>query len=294
MFNKNTVTSNIIKSFSENIGFPVYTAEELQKMYQAFDVDPKSTDRRVFDTESMSHHTQHEIIKLLKMMDISKKDLFLDAGCGNGAPTRLIAKLYGCRIIGFDINPNQITKAEECNHLENVNHLIDLSVKDVHNLDFPEESFDKIFHNETICHWMYKKHALEGLLKILKKGGVMGFHDWAKGDKGDLNEAGGDFPGTYSEGIWFQNTIEETKSLLEEVGFTVLHFEDTTNIVDRGLRARLREIQMSKVYLEATSEEYFHKTTRYFKVMIETHYDYLRYGRFLCANNSENKKLELR
>ena len=77
MFNKDTVTKNIIKSFSENIGFPVYSAEELQKMYQVFGVDPKSTDRRVFDTESMSHHTQHEIIKLLKMMDISKKDFLV-------------------------------------------------------------------------------------------------------------------------------------------------------------------------------------------------------------------------
>jgi cyclopropane fatty-acyl-phospholipid synthase-like methyltransferase len=130
---------------------------------------------------------------------------------------------------------------------------------------------------------MDKKVALAELYKTLKKGGIMGFHDWAKGNKGDLNSAGGGFPGTYAEDVWFQNSIEETKGLLEKVGFTVLHYEDTTDIVDRGLRARLRELQMSKVYLKSAPEEYFYKTIRYFKVMIETHYDYLKYGRFLCV-----------
>lgn len=286
MFNKDIVTKNIIKSYSENIGFPVYTAEELQRLYQVFGVNPKSTDRRVFDTESMSHHLQSEVIKLIKMMNINKDDLVLDAGCGNGAPTRLIAKICGCKIKGFDINPNQIKKAEACNRFEGADHLIELAVKDIHNLDFPEETFDKIFHNETICHWMDKKTALAGLLKVLKKGGFMGFHDWAKGEKGDLNDAtGGDFPGTYAEGIWFQNSIEETRKLIEKAGFFVLRCEDTTDIVDRGLRARLRELQMSKVYLKGASEEYFLKSISYFKVMIETHYDYLRYGRFLCVKN---------
>lgn len=283
IFNEQKVVENIIKSYSENIGFPVYTAEELQRLYQAFGVDPKSTDRRVFDTESMSHHTQSEVIKLIKMMNITKDDLVLDAGCGNGAPTRLIAKICGCKIIAFDINPDQIKKAIDCDHLEGVAHLIERQIKDVHNLDYPENLFDKIFHNETICHWMDKKVALIGLYKILKKGGIMGFYDWVKGNKGDLNSAGGDFPGTYAENIWFQNSIEETKELLEKVGFTVLHYEDTTDIVDRGLRARLRELQMSKVYLKSAPEEYFYKTIRYFKVMIQTHYDYLRYGRFLCV-----------
>ncbi len=283
--NEDTVTRNIIKSYSENIGFLVYTGEELQKLFAAISVDPKSADRRVFDTESLSHHLQSELIKLIKMLNITKDALVLDAGCGNGAPTRLIAKLCGCRIRAFDINPNQIRKATECDLFEGVDRLIEREVKDAHKLDYPSESFDKIFHNETMVHWMDKKTALSGLSTALKKGGIMGFHDWLRGDRGDLNHAGGDFPGTYAEGVWFQKSIEETKEALEEAGFSVLHCEDTTDIVDRGLRARLRELQMSKVYLKGASEEYFRKTIQYFKVMIETHYDYLKYGRFLCIKN---------
>jgi cyclopropane fatty-acyl-phospholipid synthase-like methyltransferase len=283
MMDEHLITKNIIKSYSENIGFPVYTVEELKQMYEAFHVDPQSTDRRVFDTESMSHHTQAEVLKLLRMLDVTDKDYILDAGCGNGAPTRLIAKLYGCKMIGFDINPNQIRKAIDCDVLEGVDHLIERKVKNVHTLDFQKESFDKIFHNETMCHWMDKKAALTGLHEALKKNGIMGFHDWIRGEKGSLNDAPGDFLGTYAEGVWFQISMEETRSLLEKLGFNLLHSEDTTDIVDRGLRTRLRELQMSKVYLKGASEEYFYKSVRYFKVMIETHYDYLKYARFLCV-----------
>jgi ubiquinone/menaquinone biosynthesis C-methylase UbiE len=283
---KDTVTKNIIKSYSDNIGFIVYSAEELKKLYHILGLDPKSTHRSIFDIESMSHHLQSEVIKLIKTMNISKNDLVLDAGCGNGAPTRLIAKICGCKIKGFDINLNQIKKAEECNRLQGVDNLIELSVKDVHNLDFPENTFDKIFHNETMCHWMDKKTALRELYKVLKKGSIMGFHDWLKGKKGDLNNAADDFPGTYAEDVWFQNSLEETQKLLEEAGFNVLYCEDTTDIVDRGLRAKLRELEMSKdYYIKIGYEEYFLKSSRYCDIMIKTHYDYLKYGRFLCVKN---------
>ncbi len=286
MSREHKVVDNIIKSYSENIGFIVYTADELRTIYDTLGIDPKSTHRSIFDLESMSHHLQSEVLKLIKLIEISQNDLVLDAGCGNGAPTRLIAKTCGCKIIGIDINPNQIRKAAECNHLEGVNHLIELSIKDIHKLDFPKGSFDKIFHNETMCHWADKKIALAGLFNVIKNGGIMGFHDWLSGDKGGLNNAGGNFPGTYAEGIWFQQTLEETNKLLQEAGFVVLHAQDTTDVVDRGLRAKLREVQMSKdYYFNSGLQEYYNKSIRYCQTMIETHYDFLKYGRFICIKN---------
>jgi ubiquinone/menaquinone biosynthesis C-methylase UbiE len=286
MSNDQKVKDNIIKSYSENIGFIVYTAKELQRLYKALGIDPKSIHRSVFDIESMSHHMQSDVIKLIRMMNIKKTDYMLDAGCGNGAPTRLIAKVCDCKIEGFDINPSQIRKAVDCDLLQGVDHLITREVKDVHGLNYPEEYFDKIFHNETMCHWIDKKTALGGLFRILKKGGTMGFHDWLRGEKGELNNAGGNFPGTYAEQVWFQISIDETRSLLENAGFTMLHCEDTTDIVDRGLRAKMRELEMSKdYYTKIGYGEYFLKSRHYCTTMINTHYDYLKYGRFLCQKN---------
>ena len=281
----NEIKENIKKSYSYNIGFPVYTAAELKKIYETFGIDPKSTDRRIFDLESLSHHSQKEVERLFQLMKIQKEDYVLDVGCGNGAPSRLMAKLCGCRIKGVDLTPAQIAKAKECNQLEGVDDLIEVGVSDVHSLADEKEVFDKIFHNETICHWDKKEKALGKLSRILKKGGIMGFHDWLRGDKGDLNVADGDFPGTYGEQVWFQNTLEENMQFLQEAGFEVLHAEDLTDRIDRNLRARLKELQISKVYRQAASEEYLQKSLRYFRVMIETNYKYLRYGRFVCVKD---------
>jgi ubiquinone/menaquinone biosynthesis C-methylase UbiE len=283
MVEEKKIIGNIIKSYSENIGFIVYTAAELQRLLGTLGIDPKSTHRSIFDMESMSHHLQSEVIKLIKMMNISKEDMVLDAGCGNGAPTRLIAKTCGCRITGFDVNPNQIKKAVECDRLEGVDHLIERRVMDVHKIDFDGETFDKVFHNETMGHWMDKKTALAGLYRVLKKGGNMGFHEWLKGSLGDLNSAGGNFRGIYAQDVFFQHSLEEINQLLKDAGFTVLHSEDTTDIVDRQLRAKQREVEISKdYYIKSGLEDYFYKSIRYCKAMIETHYNYLTYGRFLC------------
>ena len=286
MLSKQEFVENIIKSYSENIGFIVYTADELQKIYQALGIDPKSNHRSIFDLESMSHHLQTEIIKLITLMKIRKEDLVLDAGCGNGAPGRLIAKTCGCKIIGVDINPNQIRKAMDCDRIEGVDHLIERVVSDIHHLNYSANTFDKIFHNETMGHWMDKPVALLGLFRVLKKGGVMGFHDWLRGDLGDLNEAGGDFPGTYAKDVFCQHSLDETRQLLEDAGFTVTHSEDTTDIVDRQLRAKMREVQMAKTYYQRSGlDEYYYKSIRYCQIMIDTHYRYLKYGRFLCAKD---------
>jgi hypothetical protein len=135
-----------------------------------------------------------------------------------------------------------------------------------------------------MCHWEDKKIALAGLFRVMKKNGIMGFHDWLSGAKGDLNNAGGSFPGTYAKDVWFQQTLEETVRLLEEAGFTVIQSLDTTDIVDRGLRAKLREVKMSQDhYLKSGLQEYYDKSIRYCQTMVETHYDFLRYGRFLCT-----------
>lgn len=274
---------NIRKSYALNAGFPVYNAVELKKIYTAFGVNPKGIDRRIFNLESLSHHSQREVLKLARMMGITREDFLLDIGCGNGASSRLIAKTYGCKILGVDLLSEQIKKAEECNKFEGVSKFIKLRVCDVHNLDFKKEIFDKIFHNESMCHWHLKKLALKTLYQSLKKGGCMGFHDWLRGNEGDLNDAEGSFKGIYADKVWFQNTLTENVRLLTEIGFIVQIAEDITDSVDRSLRARLKELELSRASEEVISPTYFTKTLRYFRAMIWTNYKFLRYGRFVCV-----------
>lgn len=277
------VRDRILRNYSGEPGFHIFTAAELEGIFKGLKVDPRGTHRRVFEIEGLSHHQQSELLNLFDGARISASDLVLDAGCGNGGPTRLLAKLRGCRIKAFDINPDQTAKAAACNRLEGVEGLIELSVQDVHRLDFPDAAFDRVFHNETSCHWVDKGRAFAQLRRVLKPGGLMGFHDWSRGDSGDLDQAGGDFPGTYAPGIWFQTAPEETRRLLEEAGFDVLEAEDTTDSVDGGMRARLKELELFRSGKPWFPEEYYRRSLRYFRTMISTHYSHLRYMRFICS-----------
>lgn len=271
----------ILENYTRERGFHIFTAAELEGIYRALEIDPKSSHRLIFETEGLSHHHQAEMLRLFEAAEISARDLVLDAGCGNGGPTRLLAKLKGCRIRAFDLNEVQIARAAECNRLEGVEALIELSVQDVHRLNYPDAMFDRVIHNETSCHWERKGEAFAELRRVLKPGGLMAFHDWSRGDAGGLDDAGGDFPGTYAPGIWFQTAPTETAALLRGAGFEVILSEDTTDAVDAGMRARLKELELSSSCLAWFPEKYYRLSLRYFRTMIATHYTHLRYRRFL-------------
>ena len=67
--------------------------------------------------------------KLLHMclLDSSKK--VLDIACGKGTSSILIAKKYGCKVVGIDINPILIKEAIELSLRHRVDHLVEFHVK---------------------------------------------------------------------------------------------------------------------------------------------------------------------
>lgn len=102
------IKQNLIDSYQEDGGFIIHNGEMLRELYKKFGIDPKSNDRRLIDLEAVSHFFQHGIQSLFKKLEITRDDSVLSLGEGNGAPSRLLAKMVGCRIVGIDINPDQI------------------------------------------------------------------------------------------------------------------------------------------------------------------------------------------
>lgn len=277
------IKERLINSYQVDGGFIVHTAEQLKLIYDAYGIDPKkSTDRRLFDLESLAHFFQSGVLNLFEKLEITDKDLVLSAGEGNGSPSRLLAKVKGCKIICVDINPDQVQKAKECSFLHGVSGLVDYRLQNVEELNIPEKNFTKAYFNETSGHWQFKEKAFLAIRDHLVTGAKIGFNEWLAGDIGDLNDAYfkvKDFNYVYQSGIFFQNTIAEYKAMLEKCGFKLIYSEDCTDRVDRKMRARLIEIDMKQnPYGVVMGEEAVEIGRRYYRVMIDAAYSYVRYG----------------
>ncbi len=92
----------------------------------------------------------------------------LDAGCGSGYSSKLIAKRF-CpqELISFDYMPEQIAIAKK------KNPYAAYYVDDITAIKQPTEKFDAVFVFEILHHVPNWKQAVNELYRVIKKGGYL-------------------------------------------------------------------------------------------------------------------------
>jgi ribosomal protein L11 methylase PrmA len=80
--------------------------------------------------------TPYDLVsKMLQMAKVKKEDLVYDLGCGDGRMLVLAAKKYGCRAVGYDIDPERVRAARENVARNNVENLVKIELADMFTLD---------------------------------------------------------------------------------------------------------------------------------------------------------------
>ncbi|MGE5293612.1 MAG: SAM-dependent methyltransferase [Solirubrobacterales bacterium] len=69
--------------------------------------------------------------QMLKMAHITSSDVVCDLGCGDGRILIAAAKQYGCRAIGYDLDPLRVQEARENAKRQGVSHLVTVEQKNV-------------------------------------------------------------------------------------------------------------------------------------------------------------------
>lgn len=83
--------------------------------------------------------TPQEVVdKMLEMAKVTKNDLVYDLGCGDGRIVVTAALKYGCKAIGYDIDPQRIKESLENVKKNNVGHLVTIEQKDIFALDLSD------------------------------------------------------------------------------------------------------------------------------------------------------------
>jgi len=131
---------------------------------------------------------RHEHFLSVKL-GLSAKDKVLDAGCGVMGPARTIARISGANITGLTINLHQVERCKTLNAKSSVAHLLNVQQGDFMAIPFPDNSFDKIYSIEALCHAPSVVGVYKQILSNLKPGGKALFYEWVMTDKYDASNA---------------------------------------------------------------------------------------------------------
>jgi len=75
---------------------------------------------------------------MLELAEVKKDDLLYDLGCGDGIIVITAAKRYGCKAVGYDIDPERVKESLENVDANNVGHLVRIEQRDIFTLDLSE------------------------------------------------------------------------------------------------------------------------------------------------------------
>ncbi len=117
--------------------------------------------------------TPYDVVSImLRLARVKKGDLVYDLGCGDGRMVVLAAQKYGCRGLGYDIDPERITAALANVRKNRVGNLVSIVRQDLFTLDFSAADVLSLYLLPEINEKLLPK------FEKLKPGSRLVFHDY--------------------------------------------------------------------------------------------------------------------
>jgi SAM-dependent methyltransferase len=166
---------------------------------------------------------------ILKALNPKKDDVILDAGCGTGRFSRLLAGKCK-KVHSLDFSSKSLDILKRRSRLEGIKN-IEPKVFDITQKFQLDEKVDKIISIQVIQHLPTEEmrvHALKNMRDTLKEGGkcLITVYNWNRPSKNGLKKEG-----IFSNGIYYKRfTPDEARSLMEKGGFSVKSITGIINL----------------------------------------------------------------
>ncbi|MFX1498454.1 MAG: class I SAM-dependent methyltransferase [Promethearchaeota archaeon] len=122
---------------------------------------------------------RRKIITQLKKYNL--RGLVADIGCGSGNLIVQIAQNFkGLDLLGLDISKELLELAKIRAIEKGVSDKIKFKIGNAENLPFLDNSIDYVISSLSLHHWIEPKKALEELIRVLKKDGVLLIFDFRR------------------------------------------------------------------------------------------------------------------
>ena len=110
---------------------------------------------------------------LAEKIGITKDMTILDAGCGSGSSSIFLAKQYGCRVVGVDVDPTSLLKAHRKAHTKGVLDRVAFRLADINSLPLINNTFDGAIFQASLI-FCDKARALNSVISKVQPGGFLG------------------------------------------------------------------------------------------------------------------------
>jgi phosphoethanolamine N-methyltransferase len=198
----------------------------------------------------------------------------LDIGCGLGGPALCLARDFGARVTGIDIEMPVLERARARAEATGLTEQVEFKLVEPGELGVAPGSVDVVFSSGTFTQIDDKETMFALCLEALKPGGRLTVRDPLKA------------PGPYSDKMryWIEleqltyamRTLEEYREVLEVAGFSEVAVEDASDWYAREVRAdyeRLRGPLYDKMVelIGRDKADHFVENWRAMVVVCESH-----------------------
>lgn len=184
-------------------------------------------------------------------LGLSADSHLLELCSGIGGPARFMARTYGCKVTGIDINDFSCGVAEERTRKAGLAQQVSFHCGNALEIPFPDASFTHVFGCDAWSYMPDKKALYQAAYRALKPGGRIAFLD--------LAENGGRLEPSRWEQTWgsyHPESLEGYTALLESAGFRQIEHWDTSQLAARESFCFLnRLIKRKDQVVEATGLE---------------------------------------
>jgi SAM-dependent methyltransferase len=164
----------------------------------------------------------------------------VDIGCGLGGPARYMAHRFDCRVSGVDMTPSFVDAAQRLTALLKMERQVEIIQGDGHELPYADEMFDGAYTQHVTMNVADRPTFFAEAYRVLRPGAFFALTEHGLGPKGNLHYP---LPWSMNGSGEYLATPDETRSILERIGFEDVVIEDSGDKYVEAYRAMLERAE---------------------------------------------------